>query len=523
MSALAVTKDLIPPLRISDFYGPNLKQWAYHTSTAKNRAQIGGFGGGKTRGQLMEAIRYALTVPGCDCLIIRRTHKDLQKTVINLLLNPTQVGLGVSLEELNAYYNKNDHVAYFDHPDPKRPGGIIQSKIWFGYCDEGKDVNQYLSTEYVFIGMEEAGEFAFVVWKELSGRNRCPIKTDIFGRAVRPTMSLVTNPFGIGYGWIKKLFIDHQPVGGMSAYDPNDYEMIHSTLFDNPVYATDHEYIAVLESLPAAERDKKLYGELKQVTGQYYINFDPDPKHEGSQVIPYSKIQFQQWHPRWVGQDYGFAGPEQGGSSNVVLWMAKADVIRFGKPVTVNVVYREMVTWGKTERMMASEVKAVMLPGEQLTNIFFSHEQFAKKNSPRSVADQYGDELIKLNLPRPTSTDRDREGGWKLIYNLFESGDLLIADTCPQLIAAIPLLTRDPDHIEDILKTQTVEDDIADAFRYGIKGFLAPGSVPVEEQLRQQLAEAHSNTERFMIQQRFEETHKHNDQLRLKVPKRKYW
>ena len=515
--ATATNPDISGGLRISSFYRPNAKQQLFHSSNAKYRAQIGGFGGGKTRGQLMEAIRYAMTVPGSDSLIIRRTHKDLQKTVINLLLNPTQGGLGVPLEDLGAHYNKVDHICYFDHANG------VQSKIWFGYCDEGKDVNQYLSTEYVFVGIEEAGEFPFVVWKELTGRNRCPIKTDIFGNVVRPTAALVTNPFGIGYGWIKKLFIDKQAVGGMSNYDPSQYEMIHSTLFDNPVYASDTEYISTLEALPEAEKQKKLYGNLNQVSGQYYINFDPDPKHEGSHVVSYSKIQFQPWHPRWMGQDYGFAGEEAGGSSNVCLWMAKADVLRFGAIKTVNVIYREKAMWQKTETQTATEVKAAMDKGEQLANIFFSHEQFAKKNNPRSVADQYGDELIKFSLPRPTRSDSDREGGWKLAYNLFESGDLLIAGTCPQLIAAIPLWTRDPDHIEDILKTHTIEDDFADAFRYGLKGFLAPGNVPLEVVLDAKLVAAKSNTERFMIQQRFEQEHRGEEALAIKVPKRRFW
>ena len=517
METTATNPDISPGLRISSFYRPNAKQWAFHSSPAKYRAQIGGFGGGKTRGQLMEAIRYCLTVPGCDCLIIRRTHKDLQKTVINKLLNPSQAGLGVPLADLGAHYNKVEHICYFEHPDG------VQSKIWFGYCDEGKDVNQYLSTEYVFVGIEEAGEFPFTVWKELTGRNRCPVKVDIFGNAVRPTAALVTNPFGIGYGWIKKLFIDKQAVGGMSNYDPDQYEMIHSTLFDNPVYASDTEYIATLEALPEAEKQKKLYGSLNQVSGQYYINFCPDPKLEGSHVIPYSKIQFQKWHPRWIGEDYGFAGEEVGGSSNVILWMAKADVTRFGKTQTVNVIYREMVLWHKTEQETAREVKSVMANDEQLANIFFSHEQFAHKNSPRSVGDQYGDALMKLNLPRPTPSDKDREGGWKLAYNLFEAGNLLIADTCPQLIAAIPLWTRDPDKIEDILKTHTLEDDFADAFRYGLKGFLAPGEVPLEVVLDAKLVAAKSNTERFMIQQRFEQDHRGEDSLALKVPKRRFW
>lgn len=475
------------PLRISDFYTPRPVQRAFHESGAKYRAQIGGFGSGKSRCLLMEAIVHCLTVPGCNCLIIRRTHRDLQKTIINLLLNPTEAGLGISLEKLDAKFNKAEYVAYFNH------GNGVQSKLFFGYCDEGKDVNQYLSTEYLFIGVEEAGEFPFPVWTALMGRNRCPIKTDIFGRTIRPTMGLATNPFGIGYGWIKKLFVQKEAVGGMTNYDPAEYFMVHSTLYDNPTYANDTDYIASLESLPEAEKRKKLYGDLETVSGQYYINFCDDPALPGSHVVQDEKIQFHPWHPRWVGQDYGFAGPESYGSANVVLWCAKADVERFGQSKTVNVVYREMVTWGQTEKQIAEAVRQKMTPGEQITNIFFSHEQFARKSSHRTVADQYGDELVKLNLPRPLRSDTDREGGFKLIYNLFESGDLVVSTACPQLIKSIPLWVRDDQRIGDIVKTSTLEDDFADAFRYAIKGYISPGRKPLSVEKDEMLAAQPSN------------------------------
>jgi hypothetical protein len=512
---LELTGQQDAPLRISSFYQPFLKQRQFHESPAKYRAQIGGFGSGKTRALLMEAIRYCLTVPGCNCLLIRRTHKALEKTIINLLLNPDKSGLGVKLSDINAHYNKNEYVCYFEHD------GGIQSKLFFGYCDEGKDVNQYLSTEYLFVGIEEAGEFPFSVWTALMGRNRSPIKKDMFGRALRATMALSTNPFGVGYGWIKKLFVLKEPVGGMKEYNPNEYFYVHSTLYDNPIYANDADYISQLEALPEAEKRKKLYGDLSSVSGAYYVNFIDDPTMLGSHVVQHNRIQFQPWHPRWIGQDYGFAGTENFGSSNVALWIAKADIPSPGGVRTVNVVYRELIMWGKTEKQTADEVKKVMFGGEQLVNLFFSHEQFASKSNIRSVADQYGDELIKLNLPRPTRSDNDRKGGWKLLYNLFESGDLVISDACPQLIKAIPLLTRDEEDIEDISKTTTVEDDLADALRYGVKGFLAPGSKPLEVQRDELLHAQPNNTARFMAQMRFEEQHKYDHDLTIAVPKRR--
>jgi hypothetical protein len=507
------------PLRISDFYVPRAKQKLFHESTAPYRGQIGGFGSGKTRALLMEAIRHCLTIPGCNALIIRRTHKDLNKTIVNLLLNPSEAGLGIDLETLcgrKSPYNHTDHVCYFQH------AGGVTSKLFFGYCDEAKDVNQYLSTEYVFIGIEEAGEFPLSVFTALCGRNRCPVKFDVFGRAVRSSVALATNPMGIGYGWIKKLFVEKKPAGGMSNYNPDDYFMVHSTLFDNPTYASDTAYIAKLEALPEAERQKKLFGNLESMEGIYYSNFDPNPLTLGSHVVAHNRIQFHPWHPRWIGFDWGFAPEQSGGHALAIIFFAKADVERPGGVTkTVNVAYDELVLYGKTEAQIVEEIRKKMSPGQQLTNIFLSHEQFAARSASRTVALQLGDELIKHNLPRPTQSDTDRKGGWKLGYNLFESDDLIISDNCPQLISALQVLTRDPEDIEDILKVDSVEDDLADAFRYGLKGYLSPGSKPMELQHEEYLHTAKNNTQRFMMDQKWQAEHKYDDQLTIPVPKRR--
>jgi hypothetical protein len=121
----------------SEFYDDREKQRLYHESGCKFRAQIGGMGGGKTFAQIVEALRYCLLVPGCDCLIIRRTFPDLEKSVIRQFLKIPDWVYGGKRQ-----YNNSKHVVNF-------PNG---SKLTFGYCEMDKDVNQYLSTEYVFIG-----------------------------------------------------------------------------------------------------------------------------------------------------------------------------------------------------------------------------------------------------------------------------------------------------------------------------------------------------------------------------------
>src|SRR5271157_2443376 len=175
------------------FYSALPKQLKFHQSMAPYRLHVGGYGSGKTLNLLMEAVITCLMVPGSNSLILRTTSPDIQKTVINKFLNPKLIPANVY-----KFYNKNEKIAYFHNG----------SQLHFGYCQRDDDVNQYLSTEYVFIGLEEAGEFSFRVWEHLVGRARVAKNVvDVNDHSVQPSLGLTTNPYGNGWGWIKSLFI----------------------------------------------------------------------------------------------------------------------------------------------------------------------------------------------------------------------------------------------------------------------------------------------------------------------------
>lgn len=64
----------------------------------------------------------------------------------------------------------------------------------------------------------------------------------------------------------------------------------------------------------------------------------------------------------------------------------------------------------------------------------------------------------------------------------------LILEECHELLDALPVLVADPDHDGDIIKTESLEDDIADTARYGLKSELSPAGKPIEEQRQDMLA-----------------------------------
>jgi hypothetical protein len=63
---------------------------------------------------------------------------------------------------------------------------------------------------------------------------------------------------------------------------------------------------------------------------------------------------------------------------------------------------------------------------------------------------------------------------------MFKNGDLVILDSCRDIILAIPSLMRNPDMLDDVLKVETRGDDCYDGFRYGVYGMFSARKKPEE-------------------------------------------
>ena len=81
--------------------------------------------------------------------------------------------------------------------------------------------------------------------------------------------------------------------------------------------------------------------------------------------------------------------------------------------------------------------------------------------------------------------DNDRVSGWSLMYDLLDTDQWIISESCEDLIGMMPLLVRDPDFLEDVLKVEG--DDSCDSARYGLKSHIKSSSVPIAERVRRQL------------------------------------
>ena len=101
----------------------------------------GAAGGGKSYGQTVDALLFALKYPGSKQLILRRTFSELDKSLIRTAL---------SIYPRSIFsFNSSSHTGKFKN------GSCID----FGYCGIENDVFQYQSAEYDCIRFDELTHF----------------------------------------------------------------------------------------------------------------------------------------------------------------------------------------------------------------------------------------------------------------------------------------------------------------------------------------------------------------------------
>ena len=192
-------------------YAPNLKQRVFLCLDDVQEVGYGGAaGGGKSDGLLMGALQY-VDVPGYAALILRRTFSAL-----------TAPGGLISRAHL-----------WLDHTDARWEAGLRQwvfpsgAILKFGYLQHDKDLYQYQSTEYQYIGFDEATQFTEHQYTFLFSRMRGT--TDI---GVPWRMRSGTNPGSLGHAWYAPRF----RLGSDYKTDPMppDRAFVPAYIRDNP-------------------------------------------------------------------------------------------------------------------------------------------------------------------------------------------------------------------------------------------------------------------------------------------------
>ena len=366
----------------------------------ENEVLFGGAaGGGKSYGQMVDALLFALKYPASKQLVLRRTFAELEKSLI-------RISLSLFPREIYSF-NASTHTGRFKN------GSIID----FGYCAAEFDVYQYQSAEYDVIRFDELTHFTESQYVYLISRVR---GANSYPKQVKSS----TNPGGVGHGWVKRRFVDPSPPEkSFLGEDGLRRIFIPSFLEDNRFLALgDPSYKERLLALPERERKALLLGDWNIFEGQYFNEFNPKIHVISPFEIPAS------WR-KYRTIDYGL-------DRLACLWIAVA-------PDGISYVYREFCKSNLTISAAASEICRRTPPGEDIYATLAPPDLWSRSQetgkSKAILFSEYG-----VNFTR---TSNDRECGWLSVKELLTVRDgragIQFFNTCTEIIKCLPALLVD--------------------------------------------------------------------------------
>ncbi|MEA4912274.1 MAG: terminase family protein, partial [Oscillospiraceae bacterium] len=256
------------------------RQLAFVEADADEVLFGGAAGGGKSWGQLIDALVYALRWSGSRQLVLRRSLVELDRTLVPL-------SLALFPKRLYAY-NSARHCGSFSNG----------STVEFGYCDADADVLRYQSAEYDVLRFDELTHFSERAYTYLLSRVR---GANGFPKQVKST----TNPGGPGHDWVKRRFIDLGAWGCTHETPAGSRLFLPAKATDNVfLMRADPNYPKRLLNLDEADRRALALGEWNIDAGRYFSEWRADVHVVEPFNIP------AHWR-RYFAMDYGldmFAG-----------------------------------------------------------------------------------------------------------------------------------------------------------------------------------------------------------------------
>jgi predicted phage terminase large subunit-like protein len=163
---------------------PELRKWEpnpgpqfqFLSSSAYELLYGGAAGGGKSEGLLMGALRH-VDKPWYRALLLRRTFPELQRSLIERSK--------LWYEDIGGEYNEQKKLWRF-------PSGAV---IEFGHLEYYRDVHQYQSAEYQFLGFDELTSFEERMYTYMLSRLRS-------AKGIPIRVRSCTNPGGEGHEWV---------------------------------------------------------------------------------------------------------------------------------------------------------------------------------------------------------------------------------------------------------------------------------------------------------------------------------
>ena len=420
-----------------DIPEPNEKQKLFLADLHRHVAYGGARGGGKSWAVRVKALLLCLAWPGIKVLIVRKTYRELTNNHI--------VPLQQMIPPDVARYNKTDKVFVFAN----------KSTIWFGYCNNDSDLDQYQGAEYDIIFFDEATQLQESWIKKINLAVRQP-------NGLPKRTYYTCNPGGVSHNYIKRLFIERRYE---EAEIPENYSFTQALVTDNKVLMElQPEYKAELEALPPKLREAWLYGSWDIFEGQFFEDFMDMPEHyldrQWTHVI--DPFEIPEGWKIYRSFDWGYNKPFSCG-----WWAVDYDGIAYrilelyGCTKTPN----EGVKW--TPPQVFSKIAEIerdhrWLAGKKIIGI--ADPAIWDAETGKSIAEVAADHGVFFS-----PGDNKRIPGWMQVHYRFafdENGFpmMYVFSNCKAFIRTMPGLQYDEHKPEDL--DTDGEDHVADEVRY---------------------------------------------------------
>ena len=420
-----------------DIPEPNEKQKLFLADLHRHVAYGGARGGGKSWAVRVKALLLCLAWPGIKILIVRKTYRELTNNHI--------VPLQQMIPPEVARYNKTDKVFIFAN----------KSTIWFGYCNNDSDLDQYQGAEYDIIFFDEATQLQEAWIKKINLAVRQP-------NGLPKRTYYTCNPGGVSHNYIKRLFIERRYE---EAEIPENYSFTQALVTDNKVLMEmQPEYKAELEALPPKLREAWLYGSWDIFEGQFFEDFMDMKEHyqdrQWTHVI--EPFEIPEGWKIYRSFDWGYNKPFSCG-----WWAVDYDGVayRILELYGCNKTPNEGVKW--TPPQVFSKIAEIerghrWLAGKKIIGI--ADPAIWDAETGKSIAEVAADHSVFFS-----PGDNKRIPGWMQVHYRFafdENGFpmMYVFNNCKAFIRTMPSLQYDEHKPEDL--DTDGEDHVADEVRY---------------------------------------------------------
>ncbi len=320
---------------------PTAKQVAFLLLDNFEEAFYGGAaGGGKSDALLMAALQY-VDCPDYAALLLRRTFKAL--TLPEALLDRARIWLAGT----DAKWQGDNTVVF----------PAANARLVFGYLESDRDVEQYQSAAFQFIGFDELTQFTEYQYRYMHSRTR-----RLEGSKIPIRVRGASNPGSIGHDWVKQRFITE----GIEKGRP----FIPATLDDNP-FLDREQYIKSLENLDPITRQQLLKGDWSARSGAGKF------KREWFKVVDIAPTD-SQWVRYW-----DMAATEKTSKNTDPDWTAGAKV---GRSKDKNFYIADMRHLRASPQSVEALIKQTAQLDGQATRVYMEQEPGA---SGKNLIDYY--------------------------------------------------------------------------------------------------------------------------------------